>query len=56
MGLTVSDKLQIDIRNLEIDADMPALQRVWREIDGQTVSKPTGRCATFIPRARPGSR
>ena len=38
----MSDELQIDIRDLEIDADMPALQRVWREI-GWSDSKQTDR-------------
>ena len=28
----MSDEPQVNIRDLEIDADMPALQRVWREI------------------------
>ena len=34
--------MQVDIRDLEIDTDMPALQRVWREI-GWSDSKQTDR-------------
>ena len=38
----MSDELHIDLRDLEIDADMPALRRVWREI-GWSDSKQTDR-------------